>query len=127
APAQKQVVFRHADLAVKVDPAREWLHGDASLTFPPLAPLQRLVVDLDRNYATEAVEVDGIAVTDGAWRQPEGRVSIELPAPLAEGASATLRSAYAGHPHEAKRAPWAGGFVWETAPTGEPWIGSAVQ
>ena len=127
APEQAQVVFEHADLAFKVDPARKWLHGDASLTFRALAPLQRLVVDLDRNYAIEAVEVDGVAVPDGAWRNPEGRMTVELPAPLAEDATATLRIAYAGHPHEAKRAPWDGGFVWATAPTGEPWIGSAVQ
>jgi aminopeptidase N len=34
---------------------------------------------------------------------------------------------YAGQPHEAEKAPWDGGFVWKTAPTGEPWIASAVQ
>lgn len=127
APEQAAVVFEHADLAFRVDPARKWLDGDASLTFRALRPLDRLVVDLDRNYAIEAVEIDGVALPDGAWRNPEGRMTVDLPAPLAEGASTTLRIAYAGHPREAKRAPWDGGFVWATAPTGEPWIGSAVQ
>ena len=127
APEQVAVVFEHADLAFRVDPARKWLDGDASLTFRALQPLQRLVVDLDRNYAIESVAVDGVELADGAWRNHEGRMTVDLPAPLAEGARTTLRIVYGGHPHVAERAPWDGGFVWETAPTGEPWIGSAVQ
>ena len=127
APEQVAVVFEHADLAFKVDPARQWIDGDARLSFRALEPLQRLVVDLDRNYAIEAVEVDGVALADSAWSNPEGRMTVDLPAPLAKGGSVMLRIVYAGHPRVARRAPWDGGFVWATAPTGEPWIGSAVQ
>ena len=127
APEQAAVVFEHADLAFTVDPSRKWLDGDASLTFRALQPLQRLVVDLDRNYAIGSVSVDGVALPDDAWRNPEGRMTVELPTPLAKGASTVLRIVYGGHPHVASRAPWDGGFVWATAPTGEPWIGSAVQ
>src|SRR5690606_10838682 len=127
APEQVAVVFEHADLAFKVDPARQWIDGDARLSFRALEPLQRLVVDLDRNYAIEAVEVDGVALADSAWSNPEGRMTVDLPAPLAKGGSVTLRIGYAGHPRVARRAPWDGGFVWATAPNGEPWIGSAVQ
>jgi len=127
APEQVAVVFEHADLAFKVDPARQWIDGDARLSFRALEPLQRLVVDLDRNYTIEAVEVDGVALADSAWSNPEGRMTVDLPAPLAKGGSVTLRIGYAGHPRVARRAPWDGGFVWATAPNGEPWIGSAVQ
>jgi aminopeptidase N len=38
-----------------------------------------------------------------------------------------LRIAYSGQPRVAPRAPWNGGFVWTTAPSGEPWIATAVQ
>ena len=127
APEQEAVVFEHADLAFKVDPSLERVDGDASLTFRALRPLERLVVDLDRNYKIESVSVDGRALPAGAWRNPEGRMTVDLPAPLARGASTTLRIVYGGHPRTAVRAPWDGGFVWATAPTGEPWIGSAVQ
>jgi aminopeptidase N len=127
APEQEAVVFEHADLAFKVDPSLKRVDGDASLTFRALRPLERLVVDLDRNYAIESVSVDGRALPAGAWRNPEGRMTVDLPAPLAKGASTTLRIVYGGHPRTAVRAPWDGGFVWATAPTGEPWIGSAVQ
>ena len=49
APEQDSVVFEHADLRFKVDPAQRRIDGDATLTFRATKPLQRLVVDLDRN------------------------------------------------------------------------------
>ena len=45
----------------------------------------------------------------------------------AAGAKAVVQVRYAGVPHEAENAPWDGGFVWSKAPTGEPWIATAVQ
>ena len=120
APEQEAVVITLAELSFKVDPARKWLEGDASLDFRIDRPVARLVVDLDRDYAVDLVEVDGKPVDAAHWRNPEGRMSIDLPQPLAAGTSARLRIRYAGAPHVANRAPWDGGFVWATAPTGEP-------
>ena len=127
APEQAAVTFERAELAFKVDPARKWLDGDAILTFRAVQPIDKLVVDLDRNYAVDRVDVDGKSVDTAHWRNPEGRMTVDLPQPLAKGARATLRIRYAGHPHVADKAPWDGGFVWATAPAGEPWIATAVQ
>lgn len=127
APQQEAVTFERAELSFKVDPARKWLDGDARLMFRATTQVDRLVVDLDRNYAIERVEVDGKAIDAAHWRNPEGRMSVDLPTALAVGGRTTLRIRYAGHPHVANRAPWDGGFVWATAPTGEPWIATAVQ
>ena len=127
APEQEAVTFELADLSFKVDPARKRLDGDAKLTFLANKAVDKLVVDLDRNYKVDLVEVDGKPVGAAHWRNPEGRMSVDLPQPLAAGARATLRVRYGGLPHVAKRAPWDGGFVWSKAPTGEPWVASAVQ
>jgi aminopeptidase N len=127
APEQEAVTFEVADLSFKVDPVRKWLDGDARLTFVAIKPVSRLVVDLDRNYKVSLVEVDGVALSAGTWRNPQGRMSIDLPRPLAVGGRALLRIRYAGSPHQAKRAPWDGGIVWAKAPTGEPWIATAVE
>lgn len=126
-PEQEAVVFEHADLSFKITPAKKSLAGDAALTFRATRPLERLVVELDRNYKVSEVSVDGQPVDADDWRNPDGRMTVELPQPLAAGQSAVLRIRYAGKPHVAKRAPWDGGFVWTRAPTGEPWIASAVQ
>src|SRR5690606_32353896 len=127
APEQEAVAFEQADLSFKVDPARKWLEGDARLTFRAGKAIDKLVVDLDRDYRVDLVEVDGKAVDAARWRNPEGRMTVDLAQPLAAGARTTLRISYAGTPHEARRAPWDGGFVWATAPTGEPWVATAVQ
>jgi aminopeptidase N len=68
-----------------------------------------------------------VEVPAGRWSNPEGRLTVALPRPLAAGQKTGLRIAYAGQPRVAPRAPWDGGFVWSTAPTGEPWIATAVQ
>lgn len=127
APEQEVVTFERAELSFKVDPARKWLDGDARLTFRADKAIGKLVVDLDRNYRVDRVEVDGKTIAAGNWRNPEGRMTVDLPTPLAQGMRATLRIRYAGSPHVADKAPWDGGFVWATAPTGEPWVATAVQ
>ena len=127
AAEQEAVAFERAELSFKVDPARKWLDGDATLTFLAAKPIDRLVVDLDRNYRVALVELDGVAIDAAHWRNPEGRMTVDLPKSMAAGARTTLRVRYAGNPHVANKAPWDGGFVWATAPTGEPWVATAVQ
>ena len=126
-PEQEAVVFEHADLQFKVEPAQQRLTGDAALTFQATKPVSKLVVELDRNFAVESVAIDGQKLPKSAWNNPEGRMSVTLPKPLADGDRTVLRIRYAGKPHVAKRAPWDGGFVWSKAPTGESWVASAIQ
>ena len=126
-PEQLATTITRADLAFRVDPAKRWLEGDAALHLRLSAPVEHLVVDLDRHYAIRRVEVDGRPVTPGGWSNPDGRMRIRLPHPLAAGATTTLRIRYGGHPHVAKKAPWNGGIVWATAPTGEPWVATAIE
>lgn len=126
-PEQAKLTFETADLSFEVFPERQALSGVALLTFTAKAPLTRLVIDLDRNLPVSAITIDGQPLGKGAWRNPEGRMTIDLPRPVAAGKRLTARIAYSGTPHVAVRAPWDGGFVWSKAPTGEPWIATAVQ
>ena len=126
-PEQLATVIEKAELSFRVDPAKKRLEGDATLRLRVSHQVRRLVLDLDRNYAIERVEVDGMPVDAARWRNPEGRMQVDLPRPLAAGGQAELRIRYGGQPHEAKKAPWDGGIVWTKAPTGEPWIATAVQ
>ena len=127
APEQLAVVFEHADLQLRVDPRRKSIEGDAALTFRATSPLNRIAVELDRNFRIRSIDVDGTALPKNAWSNPEGRLFIDLPKPLAAGATTTTRIRYGGKPHVAKRAPWDGGFVWAKTPDRQPWIATAVQ
>ncbi len=119
--------FDKADLQLRVDPASRSIRGDALLTFGTRAPLERIDLDLDRNLPIDAIEVDGQPLPAARWRNPEGRLAIDLPRRLEPGKQVTIRVRYHGQPHVAKKAPWDGGFVWSTTPDGQPWVASAVE
>ena len=124
---QMAMQFDKADLTIKVIPADKAIDAVAVLDFTALAPLERLVVELDTLLTITSVQVDGVEVPADRWSNPEGRLTVALPRLLAAGQKTVLRIAYAGQPRVAPRAPWDGGFVWSTAPSGEPWIATAVQ
>jgi aminopeptidase N len=127
-PAEEAAVtIEHVDLKLKIIPQHKAIEGDATLTLAAKSALPRIVLDFDKNFAVSALIVDGKALPASAWTNPEGRLTITPAAPIAAGAKTVVQIRYAGQPHEAEKAPWDGGFVWKTAPTGEPWIASAVQ
>lgn len=124
---QLAVRFQHADLALRIDPATRSIQGDATLTFTASAPLDRIVLELDRNFSIDAALANGVALPAAAISNPEGRLSLTLPAPLAAGAQTRIRLRYHGVPHVAKRAPWDGGFTWSKTADGQPWISTTVE
>ena len=126
-PEQEALRFDKADLSIRVLPEDKALQGVAVLDFTVLSPIARMAVELDTLFTISEVRIDDQVVPTDRWSNPEGRLTVEIPAGLAVGDTPTLTIAYAGQPRVAPRSPWNGGFVWATAPTGEPWVGSAVQ
>lgn len=126
-PEQQAMQFDKADLSIKVLPEDKAIDAVAVLDFTAKAPLTALVVELDALLTISSVQIDGVEVAVDRWSNPEGRLTVQLPETLTTGRSVALRVAYAGQPRVAPRAPWDGGFVWSTAPSGEPWIATAVQ
>ena len=125
--AQQALSFDHADLSLRIDPDSRSLRGDATLTFSASAPLDSIELDLDRNLPIDAIAVDGQPLAASRWRNPVGRLTIDLPQRLEPGRQIHVRVTYHGEPHVAKRAPWDGGFVWARTPDGKPWVASAVE
>ncbi|MCH1920330.1 M1 family metallopeptidase [Shewanella sp. A3A] len=124
---QRDLLFKKAELHWQVFPATETIAGHAVLSFVAKAPLTEFSVDLDRELPISRIDIDGKPLTAAQWRNPEGRVFINLPQPLAQGTAFTVSIDYAGKPHQAKHAPWDGGFVWSKTEDGQPWIATAVQ
>jgi aminopeptidase N len=125
--AQQALSFDHADLSLRIDPDSRSLRGDATLTFGTSAPLDSIELDLDRNLPVDAIAVDGQPLAASRWRNPDGKLTIDLPQRLEPGRHIKVRVTYHGEPHVAKRAPWDGGFVWARTPDGKPWVASAVE
>jgi aminopeptidase N len=127
-PAEQLALrFDAADLSFEVLPDTRRLNGVATLTFTTTAPVPRLLIDLDRNLAVSAVSIDGAPLRPGSWSNPEGRLAIALPRPLASGRRVTARIAYGGTPHVAVNAPWDDGVVWAKTPDGMTWFATTAQ
>jgi aminopeptidase N len=125
--AQQALEFDKADLKLRIEPASRSIRGDVTLTFGTRAPLGSIELDLDRNLPIDAIEVDGQPLAAASWRNPQGKLTIDLPQTLQPGKQVMVRVRYHGQPHVAKKAPWDGGFVWSQTPEGRPWVASAVQ
>ena len=127
ADEQLAVSFEAVDLTLRVDPSSQSIAGDAALTFVATAPLTRIAVELDRNLPVDAASVDGVALAPAAISNPDGRLYLTLPTPLAAGARTVVRIRYHGKPHVATHAPWDGAFVWSKTEDGQPWISTTVE
>ena len=126
-PEQLALRFDAVDLAIEVLPDTERLRGVATLSFTATAPVARLLIDLDRNLPVSAISVDDTALAPAAWSNPEGRLAIALPHPLAPGEHVTARIAYGGTPHVAVKAPWDTGVVWAKTPAGQTWFATTTE
>jgi aminopeptidase N len=125
-PERAALRLEHVDLQIAVKPAQKLLEGVATLTLRTSAPQKRLLIDLDRNFAVSAVSIDGRPLAAGSWRNPDGRLTIDLPATVAAGGQVVARIAYAGRPHEAVNAPWDDGIVWSSWRE-KPWVATTTQ
>ncbi|WP_380778914.1 M1 family metallopeptidase [Sphingomonas sp. R86520] len=126
-PEQTALQFDSADLAFEVLPETESLNGVATLVFTAKAPLTRLPIDLDRNLPVSAISIDGVPIASSAWSNPEGRLTITLPKPVATGGMVTAKITYGGTPHVAVKAPWDDGMVWSKTPDGRTWFATTAE
>lgn len=115
-----------AELDIEIFPEQRRLKGVATLTLTTSAALDRLLIDLDRNFAVAGITIDGRPLASGAWTNPDGELAITLPARAAAGDTIVARIAYEGEPHVAVRAPWDDGFVWSEV-NGQPWLATTGQ
>lgn len=126
-PEQAKLSLDEVDLAISVDPDQGTMAGVATLILSASAATDRLLLDLDRNLRPRTISIDGAALKPSAWSNPDGRLTIALPRPLAAGGRVTARIAYGGTPHVAVRAPWDDGFVWARTSDGKPWIATTSE
>ncbi|MBB4153141.1 aminopeptidase N [Sphingomonas jinjuensis] len=127
-PAEQTAVrFDSADLSFEVLPDQQRLNGVATLAFTAVKPVDRLVIDLDRNLPVSAIEIDGRRLAAGRWSNPDGQLVVSLPRPLAAGDSVSARITYGGTPHVAVNAPWDDGMVWSKTPDGRPWVATTAE
>jgi aminopeptidase N len=98
--------------------------GSASIRFHTAEPLLTLELDFDGLFSIDRIED---ASGELSYTRDEAKLFIVLADELAANTTHEVTVHYHGVPIEAERAPWDGGFVWDTTPSGKPWIATAMQ
>lgn len=116
--------LQHYSLSVEVDPAQKWIEGSNTVSYKVLSPAQVMQIDLQAPMKITSVVQDG----DTLPFYSNGPAHfISLAKNQVNGAYNEITINYSGHPREAVRAPWDGGFSWAKDKNGVDFIATSCQ
>lgn len=114
--------YYHLD--VRVDPDERFISGSNLFQFTATEDFDRLQFDLFDNLKVERVVYKGKELP---FSREYHAVFIDFPQVIPAGAQDEFKVYYSGHPVQAKRAPWDGGFDFKKDSNGKHWIATACQ
>jgi aminopeptidase N len=114
--------YYHLD--IKVDPDHKYISGSNTIRYKVLEEKQSLQIDLQPPLKIDRVTQDGEALTV----VDNGNAHfVTLNKPQKKGDFNEVVVAYSGHPKEAVRAPWDGGFSWKKDSNGKHFVATSCQ
>ncbi|MDT7830239.1 M1 family metallopeptidase [Pricia sp. S334] len=116
--------LNYYDLYVDVDPDRKFISGENTIRYKVLKPRQVLQVDLQPPLNIERVTQEG---KDLKVESNGNAHFVHLEKPQKKGDFNEVVVKYSGHPKEAVRAPWDGGFSWATDDNGKDFVATSNQ
>ncbi len=111
-------------LQVQVDPDERHISGSNLFVFTATERFSRLQFDLFDNLRVDRVVYHGQELP---FKREYHAVFVDFPHPIEKGRLDSFSVHYAGHPVQAKRAPWDGGFDFKKDSNGKHWIATACQ
>ena len=116
--------LKYYDLYVDVNPDQKFISGQNTIRYKVLKPNQILQVDLQPPLKIEKVTQDGkeLKVKDNGNAH-----FVQLQKIQKKGDVNKITVHYSGHPKEAVRAPWDGGFSWKKDNNGNDFVATSNQ
>lgn len=111
-------------LQVKVDPDKRHISGSNVFQFTATADFSKLQFDLFDNLRIDRIVYHGRELP---FKREYHAVFVDFPHPIEQGRRDSFSVHYSGHPVQAKRAPWDGGFDFKKDSNGKHWIATACQ
>ena len=111
-------------LDVRVDPDRKYIEGSNLIRYKVLEGKQVMQVDLQPPLEIGEVRQDGEVLDVYSMGNAH---FIKLTQEQRVGEIGEVFISYAGHPKEAKNAPWDGGFSWSRDASGLPFAATSCQ
>ncbi|MFU8812674.1 MAG: M1 family metallopeptidase [Balneolaceae bacterium] len=126
-PAQAAFQVSFYDLDLTINPADSTVSGSVDAHFTMVHPSNVIELALDPRLEVHEVTMVGGEPLHFSHHPGDKRLMVHFPATVQPGTELAVRVAYGGQPRVAVNAPWDGGVVWEKTPSGDPWLGVAVQ
>ena len=112
------------NLSVEVKPDEKYISGSNIIRYTVLEEQQRLQVDLQPPLIIEKITQEG---KDLKWESNGNAHFVTLKKPQRKGEVNEIKVYYSGHPKEAVRAPWDGGFSWKRDNNGKHFVATSCQ
>ncbi|MCI0919859.1 M1 family metallopeptidase [Sphingobacterium rhinopitheci] len=116
------VKYYHLDIKVDID--NKFISGSNLFKFQSVEDFDKLQFDLFDNLSVERIEYKGAPLQ---FTREYNAVYVEFPNVIPKGEVDSFKVFYAGHPIQATKAPWDGGFDWKKDSNGKPFVATACQ
>src|SRR5690606_30488505 len=114
--------YYHLD--IKVDPDQKFISGSNTVRYKVLKKAKLMQIDLQEPMEIHSIEQDGKKLK---FKREGNAFFVSLRKEQLPGAYNSLKIAYSGHPREAVRAPWDGGFSWKRDAEGNHFVATSNQ
>lgn len=128
-PEQAAYDVNYYDLDLTIDYSAQTISGSLICRVEILNVIDTLVLDLDYrlNVDSTLFKLGSGNYSNVAFNHADEKLNIAFPFSVDTGNMISVQVFYNGAPRVAPNPPWNGGFVWESTPTGDPWIGVACE
>ncbi len=128
-PEQAAYDVNSYDLDLKIDHVTKTIGGSLLCRAEVINSITTFVLDLDNPFTVDSVlfKKDEGDFETAFFTHANGKVNITIPVSVTAGDFISTKIFYNGAPRIASNPPWGVGFVWDTTPSGKPWIGVACE
>ncbi len=116
--------LKYYDLKVQVNPERKFISGSNTIRYKVLEEGQVMQIDLQPPMVIDTVLQDGIRLE---IKDAGNAHFVTLGQSQSKDSINEITIYFSGHPKEAVRAPWDGGFSWSKDSNGQPFIATSCQ
>ncbi len=114
----------HYDLNLDIDFQERSIQGYNKISFEALQNSTKIQLDLVANMRIDSILFQNQTLT---FTRKHRAIFIDIPSGLSMNEHYEIKIYFGGIPHQAKNAPWDGGFVWTKDENGNDWLGVACQ
>jgi aminopeptidase N len=114
----------HYNITVVPDFSSKTITGTNVISFSAVAAGQRMQIDLQQPMEILSISFRGRQANS---TRKENVYYVDFGEPFNIGDTGSLYISFTGHPREAVKPPWDGGWIWRKDRSGNPWVTVACQ